>query len=139
IVFARSSSFAERLGVLALRQGGLTADQFDKAADHARAHGTRIGVALLDLGMITGSALFNLHAFQLAMQVAAACNGPEVRARFTCDRSPIESATILRLPPMAAVVDATDRAAVRFEPFADRPIAPVEGAHAVVREWQREI
>ena len=142
-VHARSTQPGERLGAIALKQGLIQPSQLDAALVHARAGSTALGRALIDLGFIEASALFELLARQLREQVEAACAGGPYKARFRADPGIAAQSDLYPLHPMSALLGAAQRVAPSslapaLERAAARAIVERATSPAVVG-WLRSI
>lgn len=108
-VHARSTQPSERLGAIAVKQGLIQPDQLDAALTHARACGTLLGKALIELGLIEAPALFALLARQTREQLEAACAAGPFKARFRPDPRIPEQLDLYPVHPMAALLGAASR------------------------------
>lgn len=135
-VHARSTVLSERTGALAVRRGLLSEPQVEQAADYAQARGIRIGVAMMELGLLDAAGVMRLLSTQLLEQLTAACNSGSTKARFVLDHSVISRYPLLRMTGMTALLHAVvvmpdnDVTSVLDElgpqPVSTEPLAPVE-------------
>ncbi len=109
LVHARSTLSHERLGALAVKSGAISAEQLEAALMHARAHGIRLGQALVQRGAIDDTALFRLRAKQTLEQLETACASGPYKARFRSDEGIADQLDLFPTHVMTALLGAACR------------------------------